>query len=84
MQFWIGDINYFVIETMHINFVFFCYYFSKDNILDKFAAQSKLLIDLSEQIWDCLNLRKYLIATQLFQFASCIKTSMFININIMT
>lgn len=61
---------------MDINLVFFLLLFSKDNILDKFAAQSKLLIDLSEQIWDCLNLRNYLNATQLFQFASCIKTSM--------
>jgi len=50
-------------------------FFSKDNLLDKFAAQSKLLIDLTEQIWDCLNSRNYLTATQLFKLASCIKTS---------
>ncbi|XP_022171790.1 conserved oligomeric Golgi complex subunit 1 [Myzus persicae] len=49
---------------------------SKDNLLDKFAAQSKLLIDLTEQIWDCLNSRNYLTATQLFLLASCIKTSL--------
>lgn len=49
---------------------------SRDNILDKFAAQLKLLIDLSEQIWDCLNSRNYLTATQLFQFALCIKSSL--------
>lgn len=50
-------------------------FFSEENLLDKFAAQSKLLIDLTEQIWDCLNTRNYLTATQLFQLASCIKTS---------
>uniref|UniRef100_A0A2S2PYU2 Conserved oligomeric Golgi complex subunit 1 n=1 Tax=Sipha flava TaxID=143950 RepID=A0A2S2PYU2_9HEMI len=47
-----------------------------DNILDTFAVQSKLLIDLSEQIWDYLNSSNYLAATQLFQFASAIKMSL--------
>jgi len=50
-------------------------FFSDDNLLDTFAAQSKLLIDLTEQIWDCLNSRNYLTATQLFQLALCVKTS---------
>lgn len=44
-------------------------------MLDRFAAQSKLLLDLPEQIWDCLSSRNYLTATQLFQFASFIKSS---------
>lgn len=49
---------------------------SEDNLLDTFAAQSKLLIDLTEQIWDNLNSRNYLTATQLFQLALCVKTSL--------
>lgn len=72
------------LDCMPINILkLYSFYFSlasHDNILDRFAAQLKLLIDLSEQIWECLSSRNYLTATQLFQFALCIKTSKFIYI----
>lgn len=43
--------------------------------VDSFAAQVKLLIDLSQQIWMCLDKRNILLATVLYQYAFYVKTN---------
>ncbi|XP_050441293.1 uncharacterized protein LOC126846140 isoform X2 [Adelges cooleyi] len=48
----------------------------QDTTLDTFAVLTRLLIDISEQIWDCLNERDYLTATQLFQFSLFVKKNL--------
>ncbi|VVC36063.1 Hypothetical protein CINCED_3A013520 [Cinara cedri] len=70
----IANVTEDILKTNHTNHI--ATLDSNDNILDKFAAQTKLLIDISEQIWECLNSRNYLTATQLFQFALHIKKSL--------
>ncbi|XP_050523632.1 conserved oligomeric Golgi complex subunit 1 isoform X2 [Daktulosphaira vitifoliae] len=46
---------------------------SQDKTLDEFAVLTRLLIDISEQIWDNLDKKNYLTATELFKFSSFIK-----------
>ncbi|KAI5722001.1 hypothetical protein M8J76_002161 [Diaphorina citri] len=49
-------------------------------ILDTFAAQIKLLIDLNQQIWMCLDENNVLLATIFYQYAFYIKTNVDIEV----
>lgn len=48
--------------------------------VDTFAAQVKLLIDLNQQIWKCLDERNILLATVLYQYAFYVKTNVDIEV----